>query len=168
MLMGSEAWVCDLAPNGGLLRFVGCIRKGSSFVIGGTSASCPMFWALWTIAAQHAHRPLGQDAAITDVVNSSSSNNVTGAIHDPFGVNPIRAAELAAPLYHLPSFISALFTTVGSPRAGSSSASVSTPRLGQDGAGTRQRALALLTLATSCTLFPTTTNVVLTCPAHRR
>src|ERR1700745_3785940 len=54
-------------------------------VIGGKSASCPMFSALCALATQHAHRPLGQAAprlyrlqsgAITDVVNSTSRNNV--------------------------------------------------------------------------------------------
>jgi subtilase family serine protease len=94
-------------------------------VIGGTSASCPMFPALWAIATQHAHRPLGQAAprlyrlqsgAITDVVNSSSRNNVTGTIQDPGGTNPVRASELAAPLYNLPTFISALYNSPFSTR----------------------------------------------------
>jgi len=94
-------------------------------VIGGTSASCPMFSALWAIATQGAHRPLGQAAprlyrmpsgAITDVVNTNWPNNVTGTIQDPFGTNPVRASELAAPLYNLPSFTSALYNSPFSTR----------------------------------------------------
>ena len=94
-------------------------------VIGGTSASCPMFSALWAIATQGAHHPLGQAAprlyrlpggAITDVVNMNSPNNVTGTIQDPFGTNPVRASELAAPLYNLPTFTSALYNSPFSTR----------------------------------------------------
>jgi subtilase family serine protease len=94
-------------------------------VIGGTSASCPMFSALWAIATQHAHQRLGQAAprlyrlppgAITDVVNSNSPHNVTGIVHDPFGSNPIRSWELAAPLYNLPSFVSTLYNSPFSTR----------------------------------------------------
>jgi hypothetical protein len=54
--------------------------------------------------------------AITDVVNTSSRHNVTGVVHDPFGTNPIRASELAAPLYNLPSFVSALYNSPFSTR----------------------------------------------------
>ncbi len=76
-------------------------------VVGGTSASCPMFSALWGITTQHAHHLLGQAAprlyrlpseAITDIVNQSSRHNVTGMIHDAGGSIPINSSELAAPL----------------------------------------------------------------------
>jgi subtilase family serine protease len=96
-------------------------------VIGGTSLSCPMFTALWGIATQRAHHLLGQAAprlyrlpfwsgAITDVVNLTSQNNVTGTITDAGGTDPIRASELAAPLYNLPSFVSALYNSPFSTR----------------------------------------------------
>jgi subtilase family serine protease len=96
-------------------------------VIGGTSASCPMFTALWGIATQRAHHLLGQAAprlyrlpfwsgAITDVVNLTSQNNVTGTITDAGGTDPLRATELAAPLYNLPSFVSALYNSPYSTR----------------------------------------------------
>ena len=95
--------------------------------IGGTSVACPMFSALWGIATQRAHHLLGQAAprlyrlpswsgAITDIVNFSSPNNVTGTITDAGGTNPIRATELAAPLNDQPQFISALYNSPHSTR----------------------------------------------------
>ncbi len=96
-------------------------------VIGGTSVSCPMFTALWGIATQRANHPLGQAApllyrlpswsgAITDIVNFSSPNNVTGTIIDSGGTNPMRASELAAPLNNQPNFVSALYNSPFSTR----------------------------------------------------
>lgn len=95
--------------------------------IGGTSVACPMFSALWGIATQRAHHRLGQAAprlyrlsgetgAITDIVNFSSPNNVTGTITDARGTNPLRATELAAPLNDQPQFISALYNSPHSTR----------------------------------------------------
>jgi subtilase family serine protease len=95
--------------------------------IGGTSVACPMFSALWGIATQRAHHLLGQAAprlyrlppwsgAITDIVNFSSPNNVTGTIMDAGGTNPLRATELAAPLNDQPQFISALYNSPHSTR----------------------------------------------------
>jgi subtilase family serine protease len=93
--------------------------------IGGTSASCPMFSALWGIATQSAHRRLGQAAprlyrldedAITDVTAVNSPNNVTGTIHDTGGTNPINSWELAAPLQNLGAFYSALYNSPHSTR----------------------------------------------------
>ena len=119
------SWVADPYTGVEIIYSVDAQNDLGIDVIGGTSASCPMFSALWAIATQNAHRPLGQAAprlyrmppgAITDVVNSSSPNNVTGTIHDPFGTNPLRASELAAPLYNLPSFISALYNSPFSTR----------------------------------------------------
>jgi subtilase family serine protease len=96
-------------------------------VIGGTSVACPMFTALWGIATQRAHHPLGQAAprlyrippgsgAITDIVGLTSQNNVTGTVYDTGGTNPIRATELAAPLNNQPKFISALYNSPFSTR----------------------------------------------------
>ena len=94
-------------------------------VIGGTSLACPIFTALYGIATQSAHHLLGQAAprlyrlppnAITDVTNVSSQNNVTGTIKDAGGTDPINSWELAAPLYNLPSFISALYNSPHSTR----------------------------------------------------
>ena len=119
------SWVADPYTGVEIIYSVDAQNDLGIDVIGGTSASCPMFSALWAIATQHAHRPLGQaaprlyrlhDGAITDVVNSSSRNNVTGTIQDPFGTNPVRASELAAPLYNLPTFISALYNSPFSTR----------------------------------------------------
>ncbi len=95
--------------------------------IGGTSASCPMFTALWGIATQRAHHRLGQAApylyrlapwtgAITDVENHSSRDNVTGTIIDSNGTDPMRASELAAPLNNQPHFRSALYNSPHSTR----------------------------------------------------
>jgi len=86
-----------------------------------------MFSALWGIATQRAHHLLGQAAprlyrlppwsgAITDIVNFSSPNNVTGTIMDAGGTNPVRATELAAPLNDQPQFISALYNSPHSTR----------------------------------------------------
>jgi subtilase family serine protease len=119
------SWVADPYTGVEIIFSVDAQNDLGIDVIGGTSASCPMFSALWAIATQHAHHRLGQAAprlyrlppgAITDVVNSSSPHNVTGTVQDPFGTNPIRASELAAPLYNLPSFISALYNSPFSTR----------------------------------------------------
>jgi hypothetical protein len=86
-----------------------------------------MFTALWGIATQRAHHLLGQAAprlyrlsprsgAITDVVNQSSPNNVTGTIIDSNGTDPMRASELAAPLNNQPNFITALYNSPHSTR----------------------------------------------------
>ena len=119
------SWVADPYTGVEIIFSVDAANDLAIDVIGGTSASCPMFSALWAIATQNAHRPLGQAAprlyrlpssAITDVVNTSSPHNVTGTVNDPFGTNPIRASELAAPLYNLPSFTSALYNSPFSTR----------------------------------------------------
>jgi subtilase family serine protease len=119
------AWVAD--PYTGLEIIYTGDTSGDLFftAVGGTSASCPMFSALWGIATQRAHHRLGQAApylyrlpqgAITDVTAPASPENVTGTIQDSGGTNPIRASELAAPLQNLPSFISALYNSPHSTR----------------------------------------------------
>jgi subtilase family serine protease len=119
------SWVAD--PYTGVEIIYTGDTQGHLFieVIGGTSASCPMFSALWAIANHNAHHPLGQAAprlyrlspgAITDVVNFSSENNVTGMIHDAGGSFPINSWELAAPLQNLPTFVSALYNSPFSTR----------------------------------------------------
>jgi subtilase family serine protease len=119
------SWVADPYTGVEIIFSVDAQNDLGIDVIGGTSASCPMFSGLWAIATQHAHHRLGQAAprlyrlrpgAITDVVNSSSRNNVTGTIQDPGGTFSIRASELAAPLYNLPTFISALYNSPFSTR----------------------------------------------------
>jgi subtilase family serine protease len=119
------SWVAD--PYTGV-EIIFTVDAGGDLgidVIGGTSASCPMFSALWAIANQNAHHRLGQAAphlynlptpAITDVVNSSSPNNVNGVIQDPGGTSPVNSWELAAPLYNLPTFYSALYNSPFSTR----------------------------------------------------
>ena len=119
------SWVAD--PYTGVEIIYSADAGGdlSIEVIGGTSLACPIFTALYGIATQSAHHLLGQAAprlyrlppgAITDVTNVSSQNNVTGTIRDAGGKDPINSWELAAPLYNLPSFISALYN---SPYSGS-------------------------------------------------
>jgi subtilase family serine protease len=119
------SWVAD--PYTGVEIIYTGDAQGDLFidVIGGTSAACPMFSALWSIANQHARHRLGQAApllyrlpsnAITDVVNSSSRNNVTGTIQDPGGTSPVNSWELAAPLNGLPTFFSALYNSPYSTR----------------------------------------------------
>ena len=87
-------------------------------IIGGTSLSCPLFSALWTIAAQAAGGGnIGQaaqtvyelhDSAIRDVRQVSSPNNVTGVITGPIGTIRLTAAEISAPLFDTRRFLSAL------------------------------------------------------------
>ena len=94
-------------------------------VIGGTSLACPMFTALWGIATQNAHHPLGQAApqlyrlpygAITDVTAVDSPYNVTGVLEDSGGTDVINEWQAAAPLNGAPSFISALYNSPYSTR----------------------------------------------------
>jgi subtilase family serine protease len=119
------SWVAD--PYTGVEFIYTGDAQGDQYidVIGGTSASTPMFSALWAIASQNAHHRLGQAApllyklptpAITDVVTPSSSNNVTGTISDPGGSFPVNSWELAAPLNGLPTFVSALYNSPFSTR----------------------------------------------------
>jgi subtilase family serine protease len=119
------SWVADPYTGVEIIYSVDAQNDLGIEVIGGTSASSPMFSALWAIATQHAHRLLGQAAprlyrlhrgAITDVVNLSSRHNVTGTMHDPGGTFPINSWELAAPLQNLPTFISALYNSPFSTR----------------------------------------------------
>jgi subtilase family serine protease len=119
------SWVADPYTGVEIIYGVDAQNDLGIEVIGGTSVSCPMFSALWAIATQHAHHRLGQAAprlyrlppgAITDVVNSSSPQNVTGTMQDPGGSFQMRSSELAAPLFNLPSFISALYNSPFSTR----------------------------------------------------
>jgi subtilase family serine protease len=119
------SWLAD--PYTGVEIIYTSDAKGDLSIeaIGGTSLACPMFSALWGIATQHAHHLLGQAAprlyrlpygAITDVTNLSSPNNVSGVLKDSEGTDVISATQLAAPLYNLPSFVSALYNSPNSTR----------------------------------------------------
>ncbi len=121
------SWVADPYTGVEIIYSVDAAGDPGIEVIGGTSASCPMFTALWGIATQRAHHLLGQAAprlyrlpfwsgAITDVVNLTSQNNVTGTLTDSGGTDVQKASELAAPLYNLPSFVSALYNSPHSTR----------------------------------------------------
>jgi subtilase family serine protease len=121
------SWVADPYTGVEIIYTVDAGGDLNIGVIGGTSVACPMFTALWGIATQRAHHLLGQAAprlyrlppwsgAITDIVNFSSPNNVTGTITDSGGTNPLRASELAAPLNNLPQFVSALYNSPFSTR----------------------------------------------------
>jgi subtilase family serine protease len=95
-------------------------------VIGGTSLACPMFSGLWAIANQAAGKPLGQAApllyglpagAITDVIDETSTANVTGTIFNPPDPKLVEtAADLAAPLDGTTNFVSALYNSPFSTR----------------------------------------------------
>jgi subtilase family serine protease len=119
------SWVAD--PYTGVEFIYTGDAQGDQFidVIGGTSASTPMFSALWAIANQNARHRLGQAApllyklptpAITDVVTPNSAHNVTGTISDPGGSFAVNSWELAAPLNGLPTFVSALYNSPFSSR----------------------------------------------------
>lgn len=103
------SWIAD--PYTGVVIAVtelGTYPPLQWLVIGGTSASCPMFSGLWAIANEEAGTPLGQAAryvysmpssTITDIVPVGSSTNVTATVTDVFGTTSYSADELAAPLY---------------------------------------------------------------------
>ncbi|HUL48168.1 MAG TPA: S53 family peptidase [Steroidobacteraceae bacterium] len=121
------SWVADPFTGVEIIYTADAQGDLSFEAIGGTSVACPMFSALWGIATQRAHHPLGQAAprlyrlppwsgAITDIVNFSSPNNVSGTIVDAGGTNPMRASELASPLNNQPNFVSALYNSPFSTR----------------------------------------------------
>ena len=95
-------------------------------VIGGTSLSCPMFSGMWAIANQAAGSPLGQAApllyglpagAITDVIDATSTSNVTGTIKtSPTTSIALSADDLAAPLENTTSYFSAMYNSPFSTR----------------------------------------------------
>jgi subtilase family serine protease len=86
------SWVAD--PFTGLLILItqpDVYPPQEWFTTGGTSASCPMFSALWAIANEEAGSPLGQAAhylysmpsgTITDVLPYGSTTNVTALISE--------------------------------------------------------------------------------------
>jgi subtilase family serine protease len=90
-------------------------------VVGGTSLATPMFSAVMAIAAQKAGHGLGQAAplvynlpagAVSDVLATSSANNVTGVING----DPASADSLAAPLVNTTDYVSALYNSPFSTR----------------------------------------------------
>jgi len=95
-------------------------------VIGGTSLACPMFSGMWAIANQAAGSPLGQAApllyglptgAITDVIDATSTSNVTGTIKtSPTASIAVSADDLAAPLENTTSYFSAMYNSPFSTR----------------------------------------------------
>jgi len=91
-------------------------------VIGGTSLACPMFSAVMGIASQKAGHGLGQAAqlvynlpagAVSDVVATSSPDNVTGVVN---GTTVETADDLAAPLDGTTGYFSALYNSPFSTR----------------------------------------------------
>jgi subtilase family serine protease len=121
------SWIADPYTGVEIIYTADAAGDLTISTIGGTSLACPTFTALWGIATQRAGHKLGQAAprlyrlpawtgAISDVTNLTSANNVTGTITDATGTDPIRASELAAPLYNLPSFVSALYQSPYSTR----------------------------------------------------
>ena len=88
-------------------------------VVGGTSLACPTFSGVWAIATQAAGTWLGQAApilyglpagAITDVLNVTGPDNVTGHTHTPPNTNVFYTAdELVAPVQGSTDFVSALY-----------------------------------------------------------
>ena len=123
-LVPDISWVAD--PLTGVEILYTGNAQGDVFiaVAGGTSLATPMFSALWSIATQRAHHPLGQAApylyelppgAITDVQAARSSpENVTGVLIDAAGTQNLTSWDLAVPLQGQQSFISALFNSPAS------------------------------------------------------
>jgi subtilase family serine protease len=112
------SWVAD--PYTGVEIIFTGDSAGDQFVevIGGTSASSPMFAGLWGVASQRAGGPLGQAArllygldqgAITDVVPVESPNNVSGTVEDPNGTTFYSKNGLAGPLQNSPPFTSGMW-----------------------------------------------------------
>jgi len=120
------SWVADPYTGVEIIYSVDPANDLGIEVIGGTSASCPMFTALWGIATQRAHHLLGQAAprlyrlppgAIQSVgPTPNSPNNVTGTITDANGTNPVHSWELSAPLFNQPTAYSALYQSPYSTR----------------------------------------------------
>jgi subtilase family serine protease len=125
-LVPDISWVAD--PYTGVEIIETLDSAGDQFisVIGGTSLATPMFSALWGIAAQRAHHPLGQAApylynmpagAINDVrATPTSSDNVTGVLTDSFGTQQLTSWDLALPLQGQQTFFSALYNSPFSTR----------------------------------------------------
>jgi subtilase family serine protease len=87
-----------------------------------SSLACPIFSAIWAIAAQAAGKPLGQAAplvytlpspAIIDVVPVNSTTNVTGIMVDSSGENDYSPSALLAPLYTTTGYYSTLWNIGG-------------------------------------------------------
>ena len=121
------SWVADPFTGVEIIFTLDGTPTGDQFieVIGGTSASTPMFSALWAIATQRAGHKLGNaaprlyrldDDAITDVAAVSSLANVSGFIKDATGTSPEIPSDLASPLQNLPDFYSALYNSPFSTR----------------------------------------------------
>jgi subtilase family serine protease len=117
-LLPDISWVADPFTGVEVVQTVNSGGDQGITVAGGTSASCPMFSALWAIAAQKAKRPLGQAApllyrlppeAITDVLAPIPLANVTGTLTDASGTQQLTADELGLPLQGQATFLSALF-----------------------------------------------------------
>lgn len=118
-LLPDISWIAD--PYTGVVIAItqqGVYPPLEYLVIGGTSASCPMFSGLWAIANEEAGRDLGQAApyvysmpasTIFDIVPVGSSTNVTGSITDFSGTTFYSADALAQPLYNTTIFYDALW-----------------------------------------------------------
>jgi subtilase family serine protease len=125
-LLPDISWTAD--PYTGVEIIITGDAQGDQFIsaIGGTSLATPMFSALWGIAAQRAHHPLGQAApylyrlppgAITDVnAVATSADNVTGVLSDANGTFPQTSWDLALPLQGQATFFSALYNSPHSTR----------------------------------------------------
>jgi len=118
-LLPDVSWLAD--PLTGVPVIITVDTQGDLGVIisGGVSLATPMFSGLWAIAAQKAHRPLGQAAprlyalppwAFMDVLPvQDSPDNVTGTLTDASGTQQLTAEDLALPLQGQRSFRSALW-----------------------------------------------------------
>jgi subtilase family serine protease len=119
-LLPDISWVADPFTGVEVVQTANSQGDQGITVAGGTSASCPMFSALWAIAAQKAKRPLGQAApllyrlppeAITDVLAPIPLANVTGTLTDASGTQQLTAEDLGLPLQGQATFLSALFNS---------------------------------------------------------
>jgi len=99
------------------------VYYGQLGVIGGTSLASPIFSGIWALASEKAGGALlGQAAqlfpslpagAITDIVPTSSPENVAGLYVSTSGAELYSASALAAPLEGTSSFYSALWDASG-------------------------------------------------------
>ena len=125
-LVPDISWVADPYTGVEIIETEDAKRDQFILTIGGSSLATPMFSALWGIAAQRAHHPLGQAAprlydlpegAITDVkATPTSPDNVTGVLTDAFGTQHLTSWDLALPLQGQQTFFSALYNSPYSTR----------------------------------------------------
>lgn len=120
-LSGSGRQQPDISAVADPYTGVVIVADGQIGAIGGTSASCPIFSAIWAIADQEAGKSLGQaapliysslgknTAAVQDITPYAGPTNVSGTIYDSSGQTFYSAASLLAPLQGTTQFLSSFW-----------------------------------------------------------